>query len=443
MLPPLLPAQVKALDALAHSFSMVGLAPGSGKSRLLIEYSRAIEASLTFIVAPAVAVTGVWPSEAKQWAPEINVALLRALRDGSPCPPPPSLIVTSPDLLVASAAARKIALGLPIDLLCWDEAHMGKSPGAARTKFVWGKLAPRAKRTIAMSGTFVLNHAGELHPHLAALAPEKITRYPNYTAFTRRFCTFGYRHVPGRAQPLEVVTGSNTTAYPELREVLAGVLFKLPKAEVEAGLPPLRTRIVPLPAELLDTGAIAELERSAEAAQLREAVAAGDLSQLEGHLSRLRRLFALIKVDAVAAWVESALDEGEPAILLFGWHVEALERLHAKLAHRGAALITGSTPAAQRDAAVAKLQSGAIRILIAQILAGGVAVTAHRAHRVIFAESSWVPALNSQAAARAHRLGQAHPVLVDQLVAPGLDEAVVGLLAKKSFEIRALEGEAA
>jgi SWI/SNF-related matrix-associated actin-dependent regulator of chromatin subfamily A-like protein 1 len=241
-----------------------------------------------------------------------------------------------------------------------------------------------------------------------------------------------------------VITGSNVAAFPELREMLRGVLFKLPRAEIEAGLPPLRTRTVPLPAELLDADAIHEAEHSPEADELRAALAAGtDLEQLSGHLSRLRRLFALAKVAAVAAWVEAALEEGEPAVLVFGWHVEALEQLHERLARHGAALITGATPAKARDAAVRRLQAGEIRVLVGQTLACGFAITATRATRVCFLELAWTPALNEQAARRAHRLGQANAVLVDVLAAPGLDAAVIGVLERKLAEIGALLQERA
>jgi SWI/SNF-related matrix-associated actin-dependent regulator of chromatin subfamily A-like protein 1 len=319
-----------------------------------------------------------------------------------------------------------------------------KAPLAKRTRFVYGTLAPRCQRVIAMSGTFVLNHAGELYSHLAVLAPERVAQYRDYDSFCRRMCTFGLRRVPGRVQPLEVITGSNTAAYPELREMLRDVMFKLPRDEVERGLPPLRTRIVPLSLDLIDADAIAEAERSPEAGQLREALAKGsDLNQIAGHLARIRRLFALAKVEAVAAWVADALDAGEPAILLFGWHVEALEQLHARLEHHGAALVTGATTSAARDAAVRQLQAGKIRVLVGQIQACGVAITATAVRRVVFSELAWVPALNHQAAKRAHRVGQHHPVLVDMLAVPNsIDTTVVALLERKMAEIAALEAAA-
>ena len=108
---PLLPAQVKALDALLGGASMLALIPGSGKTRVILELARALEARVTFGVTPAVAVTGVWPPEAARWAPDVTVVPLAELRAGRPLPPGRVLIVTSPDLLVASEEGARDRAG--------------------------------------------------------------------------------------------------------------------------------------------------------------------------------------------------------------------------------------------------------------------------------------------------------------------------------------------
>ena len=80
------------------------------------------------------------------------------------------------------------------------------------------------------------------------------------------------------------------------------------------------------------------------------------------------------------------------------------------------------------------------KILILQISVGGTALTLHRAHRVIFAELSWVPADVAQAAARCHRIGQKKSVLATLVSLSGsIDERVVGTLMRKSRELAALE----
>jgi hypothetical protein len=121
---PLLPAQVKAFNALRGGASMLGLIAGAGKSRVLIEYAQSLGARVIVVVAPAIAVTGVWPVEIRRWWPEASVVLLRDLRAGLQLPAGPVFVITSPDLLVASATARETLRQLAIDLLCIDEAHM-------------------------------------------------------------------------------------------------------------------------------------------------------------------------------------------------------------------------------------------------------------------------------------------------------------------------------
>jgi SWI/SNF-related matrix-associated actin-dependent regulator 1 of chromatin subfamily A len=52
---------------------------------------------------------------------------------------------------------------------------------------------------------------------------------------------------------------------------------------------------------------------------------------------------------------------------------------------------------------------------------------------VVFAEASWVPADNLQAAKRVHRIGQTRPVLVRFIsLAGSLDEAITDVLRRKA-----------
>jgi SWI/SNF-related matrix-associated actin-dependent regulator of chromatin subfamily A-like protein 1 len=199
-----------------------------------------------------------------------------------------------------------------------------------------------------------------------------------------------------------------------------------------------------LPVELLDSRAIGKLEKSAEAEQLRAAIEDGDLRGVEGNLARLRHGLALTKVKAAIAWIEGALEEGEPKVIVWGWHTEPLEQLRASLAKHLPLLVTGATPRRERDAAVAAFQGDPERkVFVGQIAAAGQAITLTAARRAVFLELAWTPALNFQALKRCHRIGQTWPVLGEALCAPGLDEAVQTLLARKSRDIAMLERAAA
>ena len=126
----LLPVQTKTLAALKTGASMIGLAPGTGKTRIAAEHAREIGAERALVVAPVIAVTGVWPAEIRRWRPEARVVLLRDLRAARTCRK--ALFLSSPRPTCSSLRpeARKIALGLEAQLLITDEATMFKSPDA-------------------------------------------------------------------------------------------------------------------------------------------------------------------------------------------------------------------------------------------------------------------------------------------------------------------------
>jgi SWI/SNF-related matrix-associated actin-dependent regulator of chromatin subfamily A-like protein 1 len=265
--------------------------------------------------------------------------------------------------------------------------------------------------------------------------------------FIRRYCLVRQRQVrtrSGAARTIEQVVGANPATTPVLARAIAPFWHRPPAAEIERDLPPLRLVIRHLPTESVDADAIAELEDSQEAVQLRAAIAAGDLREVEGNVARLRRLLALAKVDATAAWVEGALDEGEPKVLAWGWHVQALEELRNRLLRHRPVMITGDTPQKARDAAVAAFQGDpAVRIFVGQIQAAGQAVTLTAGRRAVFLEQAFVPSLNWQALKRCHRIGQHRPVLGEVLVVPdSIDQAVQELLARKA-DIAILEAIAA
>jgi len=76
------------------------------------------------------------------------------------------------------------------------------------------------------------------------------------------------------------------------------------------------------------------------------------------------------------------------------------------------------------------------------IVAGGTGYNLHgSASRVIFVQSSWVPAQNEQAEDRCHRFGQRSIVRVTHLVTEGsVDALIARSLAKKSWGAGALWG---
>src|SRR5262249_25249484 len=79
--------------------------------------------------------------------------------------------------------------------------------------------------------------------------------------------------------------------------------------------------------------------------------------------------------------------------------------------------LDGSTPPLDREERVDRFQTGEIPIFLISLKAGGTGLNLTAADNVIILDPWWNPAVEDQAADRAHRIGQTRPVTVYRLVA--------------------------
>ena len=119
-----------------------------------------------------------------------------------------------------------------------------------------------------------------------------------------------------------------------------------------------------------------------------------------------------------------------------------LALIEANLAAKGwtYSLITGETR--DRDGALNSFKNGEARILLMSLKAGGVGLNITAADTVILYDPWWNPAVEAQAAARAHRIGQIRPVHIYRLVTRGtIEEKIIALQARKNALIEGLLSE--
>ena len=369
------------------------------------------------VVCPAIAV-GVWQREVATWWTEAAAVLLRDLvptgyitaedrfaliLEGVPLPDAPTFVISSYDFLTVNTRAQKWIAGLGrFDLAIPDEVHALKNASAKRTQLLFGSrcggdgLLARCARVLLMSGTPAPNgHPSELWPALHALVPDLIDGL-GLDAFIAKYCLTRPRPIKGGRTVMQIV-GANPATTGELAKRLRPFWHRPPRAEVERDLPTFRVVIRHLPTYGFDPAVLAAIENSHEVDQLRAAVATGDLRHIEGSVARVRRLLALLKVQATAAWVEDVLDQGERKVLVWGWHVEPLHDLKRRLHRHKPVLIDGQTSGKDRDAAVAAFQTDpTCRVFIGQIAAAGTAITLTAGRRAVFLEQSFVPGHNHQ-----------------------------------------------
>jgi SWI/SNF-related matrix-associated actin-dependent regulator of chromatin subfamily A-like protein 1 len=399
--------------------------PGLGKTLQTIRAADKAWLRKILVICPAIARLN-WQREFLRWQQrDRTVKAIISSKDAADA----DVIIVSYSLLVSPKVREVLGRGR-YELLTLDEAQNLKSPDAARTRAVYGAsgLITRSSRCWLLSGTIAPNHAGELWTHLHAL---RLTAL-GYWDFVNRYCTI--RETAFGKQ----IVGTNRTRSAELAAILKPHVLRRRQKDVLQDLPPLRwghvvvapDDVPPRPELTIEEQAIlGRIERG-------EAISVTDSS----HLASLRRWVGTAKAPAVAELLQADL-ESIDKIVVFAHHREVITTV-AKALGKDAATIHGDTPIAVRQQLIDAFQtSDQPRVLIVQISIGGTALTLTRSSHVVFAELSWVPADNVQAAKRCHRIGQSNPVLARVIsLAGSIDEVVAAIVTRKAAELAELEG---
>lgn len=352
---------------------------------------------------------------------------------------------------VSVASYDKVARGLwadrsdgliHFDVLILDECHYLKTPTAKRTRAIFGEkcdgvggLVERAERVVLLSGTPMPNHPAELWPALRALAPETIMSSSGkpytYWQFVKRYCATKFN--PFSDNPT-IVGAKNHDA---LAEALKPFMLRRLKSEVLTDLPPIRYE--PL---YLEGRIPIEVQGSKEADMIRATLESDGIEGLRAltpYVATLRRLTGLAKVQPVVDWVKTWLECCDDKLVIFAQHVEVIEAIHQGLLPMSGGLmpLTGSTPSGVRQKIIDSFQRDpSARVFIGQLQAAGTGITLTAASDVLIVESSWVPAENSQAAMRVHRIGQSNPCLIRfATLAGSIDEQIQRVVARKTADI--------
>lgn len=119
--------------------------------------------------------------------------------------------------------------------------------------------------------------------------------------------------------------------------------------------------------------------------------------------------------------------------MIFSHFREVLDIVCAALGEWALGPLNGSMPSQRRQELVDQFaKTNGHGVLVSQIQAGGVGINMQAASVVILCEPQVKPTLETQAIARAHRLGQVQKVQVHRLlVADSVDERMLELLEGK------------
>jgi superfamily II DNA or RNA helicase len=380
----------------------------------------------TLVVGPA-SVAGNWISELARFAPHLQTRLLHGLdRDTLRDAP-----VTGPTVFVTTYGTlpRELdwARGREFSLLVLDESQAIRNPATVTHRAC---LELRATQKLCLTGTPIENSLSDLWAQFSFLNPGLLGPRE---VFLQQFTPD-----PGDSPDLS-----------RLRLLTAPFWLRRTKERVAADLPARQDIVLNVE---MDSRQAALYERQLKEYQ-KHLLPHVRTSGLEGG-RRFQVLTALLRLRQVACAPELAghrgpsakldllmeklvedLAEGHKA-LVFSSFTSLLDLVDARLwnAHMEFLRLDGSTPAAQRTRLIERFQeTTGPAIFLVSLKAGGAGINLTAADYVFLLDPWWNPAIEEQAAARAHRIGQERPVTVYRMVAKGtIEERVLALSRSKA-----------
>ncbi|MBZ5639937.1 MAG: DEAD/DEAH box helicase [Acidobacteriia bacterium] len=383
----------------------------------------------TLVVAPT-SVLHNWEEEIRRFRPGLSSGVYHGERRTLAAPADVTLTTYAILRLDAEALSREAW-----DTVILDEAQAIKNPDSlvARAAF-----ALTARFRIALTGTPVENRLDELWSQIHFLNRGLLGGRDDFEARYARPVAAG---APGAAA--------------RLRERIRPFVLRRLKQEVAPELPPrseaeLRCQLSPHEREVYDTVRAATLPEVVE----RLHAGGGVLQALEA-LLRLRQAAChsgLIpgreaetssKVALLLEALDEVVAEGHKALVFSQW-TSLLDRVEPHLGEAGIAFVRLDGSTRDRAEVVARFQDDAgPPVMLVSLKAGGTGLNLTAADHVFLLDPWWNPAVEDQAADRAHRIGQERPVMVYRLIAEDtVEERIQGLKGRKRALADAALGEA-
>ncbi|HLA36170.1 MAG TPA: DEAD/DEAH box helicase, partial [Rhodocyclaceae bacterium] len=375
-----------------------------------------------------------WRNEAAQFAPELKVLTLHG-KDRAALFSEidhADIILTTYPLLVRD---RDVLLARDYHVLVMDEAQFIKNPKALSHQ-VARQL--RARHRLSLTGTPLENHLGELWAQYDFLMPGMLGGVKRFNQLFR--------------VPIERNNDQEIRA--RLAERVRPFLLRRTKEEVLSDLPPRSEMVRWVEVE----GGQRDLYESLRVAfdkKLRQALVEQGIGRSQimilDALLKLRQVCCdprLVKLPAAEALVKSGgapsaklatlmemleelLDEGRK-VLLFSQFTSMLELIEQELALRQMSYVKLTGETRDRETPIREFQENRVPLFLISLKAGGTGLNLTAADTVIHYDPWWNPAVEEQATARAHRIGQDKPVFVYKLMTQGtVEEKILALQGRK------------
>ena len=319
---------------------------------------------------------------------------------------------------------------LLFDYIILDEAQKIKNPKAKMTLAI---KSFSAKHRLALSGTPMENHLGELWSIFDFLMPGFLG---NLAFFKKKY-----------QNPIE--KENDFLIQEKLKRKIAPFMLRRTKDAVLEELPQ-KVEIIQNVTFGKKQALLYENVRLTMEKKVRDAIADKGLSR--SHITMLDALLKLrqiccdpsllaiqeasqlgesAKLETLFELLEELLAEGRK-ILIFSQFTSMLKIIQERIEQKGFnyALLTGSTR--KREEVIEKFKKSDCPLFLISLKAGGVGLNLVEADTVIHYDPWWNPAVENQASDRAHRIGQTKTVFVYKLIVENsIEEKILQLQEKK------------
>ncbi|GAA3413531.1 DEAD/DEAH box helicase [Streptosporangium vulgare] len=325
--------------------------------------------------------------------------------------------VTTIDTLHRLEVPGDVTLGM----LVIDEAHYVKNPAARRSQAV-ARWCGRTDRVLFMTGTPMENRVEEFRNLIGYLRPDLIPGLRNGDA------------------AVGAVGAAGAAGAQSFRRAVAPVYLRRNQEDVLTELP-----------DLVHVDEWEEFS-PADLAAYREAVADGNFMAMR------RAAYAVPETSAKLQRLLELVDEAagnDLKVVVFSYFRDVVTAVHRALGGTGAlgspgspgepgdsgdpggrvhGPISGDLGTARRQQVIDEFTAApGHAVLLSQIQAGGIGVNLQAASVVIICEPQVKPTMESQAVARAHRMGQVRKVQVHRiLTADSVDQRMLDILRGKA-----------
>ncbi|MBZ0112443.1 MAG: DEAD/DEAH box helicase, partial [Thermoanaerobaculia bacterium] len=340
------------------------------------------------------------------------------------------------DIIVTTYGTLRRDVGylatVEFDTVILDEAQAIKNPTSQSAKAASLLVA---RNRLALTGTPIENHLGELGSLFEFLNPGLLGRLPR----------------------LDVLASGRAASQSELAVVSEGIrpfILRRTKAQVLPDLPPKTEQVLlctlrPEQRELYNQLLAqyqANLLHKGKGSQMQVLEALLRLRQVACHPGLVDDAWAdagSAKFEALFEQVFEVLEEGHK-VIIFSQFTKLLSFVEAELEKEGTeyAYLDGKTK--NRGDVVERFQTDPnCNLFLISLKAGGVGLNLTAAEYVFLLDPWWNPAVEAQAIDRAHRIGQTQPVFAYRLIAQDtVEEKILELQkSKRQLAEAVLEGD--